>query len=367
MQSIRVLIIDHSPLTRLFLEKKLAAVPEFEIVGLLADADVALALIPDLEPDLVVVHSDVPDPDVAELCAELGKRWPELPTLLLSSQTERARAASVEALLCGASDCVVTPYNVGNPAVGIESVAEELIGRAKALGRRGPRPPLSTRVPGFAPASSRLAPASSRTAPGAIDVVAIGAGAGGPLALSRLLSALPPDLPVPVLIVQHLPPRLTRPFAEALAARSRLRVVQAELGDRLEPGCAYVAPSSYHLQVSRRRGEALILLSQSAPENLRRPAVDALFESAARVFGPAALAVTLTGIGRDGLRGAALIRQAGGHVLAQDEPTSLVWDMPGYVVDAGLADDVLPLQQMAGEIERRIRPRRTPLELAAVS
>jgi two-component system chemotaxis response regulator CheB len=192
-------------------------------------------------------------------------------------------------------------------------------------------------------------------------IIAIGTSTGGPNALAAVLPALPADLPVPVAIVQHMPPLFTRMLAERLNAQSGLTVVEGQAGMVLKPGSVYIAPGDHHMELRRSGASVVLTLVQTPPENSCRPAVDVLFRSVARVFGPRVVAVVLTGMGQDGLRGCEAIGEAGGRIIVQDEPSSVVWGMPGFIARAGLAEKVLPLDAIAAEIVRRtIIPRISP-------
>lgn len=201
-------------------------------------------------------------------------------------------------------------------------------------------------------AAGKLAAVRRRAAP--IEVVAIGASTGGPNALAELFGQLPGDFPVPIVLVQHMPPMFTRLLSERLTARSALRVDEASAGGVLEPGRVWVAPGDHHMIVVRDGTQVRVQVHQDPPANSCRPAADVLFRSVAQTFGPGTLAVVLTGMGQDGLRGCEAIRAAGGQILVQDEATSVVWGMPGNVVRAGLADRVLPLSLIAGELIQRV-------------
>ncbi|HWB12224.1 MAG TPA: CheB methylesterase domain-containing protein, partial [Pirellulales bacterium] len=190
------------------------------------------------------------------------------------------------------------------------------------------------------------------------DLLVIGCSTGGPNALAALIPELPADLPVPVLIVQHMPPVFTRSLSERLDAQSKIAVKEGAPGDVVEVGHAYLAPGDYHLEVERQSLRPVLRTHQGPPENSCRPAVDVLFRSAVQAYGAGVLGVVLTGMGQDGLRGCELIREAGGQVVVQDEATSIVWGMPGFVARAGLADRILPLEQIAGEIVRRVTAER---------
>ena len=177
-------------------------------------------------------------------------------------------------------------------------------------------------------------------------MVVIGVSTGGPAALGAILPELPAGFPLPVLVVQHMPPLFTRLLAERLHSTCQLPVAEASQGDRWKPGKILIAPGDFHLKVAADGGAVRVCLDQSPPQNSCRPPVDALFASIGEVYGGAAIAVILTGMGQDGLRGAEILKARGASVLAQDEASSVVWGMPGAVVNAGLADRVLPLDQV---------------------
>jgi two-component system chemotaxis response regulator CheB len=190
-----------------------------------------------------------------------------------------------------------------------------------------------------------------------VDVVAIGVSTGGPTALAEVLPRIAADFPVPIVIVQHMPPLFTKLLADRLDKRCSLRVEEGRPGAVLLPGTIWIAPGDWHMTVERASGSVVLRTHQGAQENSCRPAVDVLFRSVASVYGPRVLAVVLTGMGQDGLRGCEHVREAGGQVIVQDQATSVVWGMPGYVAEAGLAHRVLPLDGIAAEIARRaVRP-----------
>ena len=194
----------------------------------------------------------------------------------------------------------------------------------------------------------------SATTSSKVEILAIGTSTGGPNALADLFLKFPADFPIPVVIVQHMPPIFTKLLANRLSARTALRFEEATSGSVLTPGCAWIAPGDFHLALKREPGGTRLLLSQGPPENSCRPSVDVLFRSVAESYGAGVLGVVLTGMGQDGLRGCERIREAGGHVFVQDQATSVVWGMPGFVAKAGLADKVLPLEALAPEILRKV-------------
>ena len=198
-----------------------------------------------------------------------------------------------------------------------------------------------------------------------IEALTIGVSTGGPNALSAMLPQLPADLGVPVFIVQHMPPLFTKFLADRLGAQCGLKVCEATPGQQVSPGNIYIAPGDYHMIVERKLNGTFIGTNQGTPENSCRPAVDVLFRSVARVYGSRTLAVILTGMGSDGLRGCESIREAGGRVIVQDEASSVVWGMPGFVAHAGLAEKVLPLDRIAPEIVHIVKGLRSSIRLAS--
>jgi two-component system chemotaxis response regulator CheB len=240
----------------------------------------------------------------------------------------------------------------------MEQVRDALIPRIKALvpgkGIATPTRPGAPARPAAAPARVSLRPAAPAPA-GGVKLLVIGSSTGGPDAVQKLLAALPP-LPVPVALVQHMPPLFTKQFAQRLDRQTRFDVVEAEHNQVLRPGMVAIAPGDFHMEVVRDARGLVTKLSQGPAENFCRPAVDVLFRSAATVTGAATLAVVLTGMGSDGCKGAAPIVAAGGSVVAQDQATSVVWGMPGAIAGAGLAEEILPLDEIAAAITRRLVP-----------
>lgn len=191
-----------------------------------------------------------------------------------------------------------------------------------------------------------------------VDVVAIGVSTGGPNALSMLLQQFPADLPVPIIVVQHMPPVFTKLLAERLDAKLSIRVREAAGGETLEPGHAWLAPGDRHLVVRREAHVHRLELNREAPVNSCRPSIDVLFHSVATVYGANTLAVVLTGMGSDGLHGCEAIHRAGGHILVQDQASSVVWGMPKCVAEAGIADEILSLEALGPRIVGRVREAR---------
>jgi two-component system chemotaxis response regulator CheB len=405
--TIRILVVDDSVVIRKLLTTTLGEVPGMQVVATAAQGRIALAKIAQLHPDIVILDVEMPEMDGIETVKRIRKESPRLPVIMFSTKTERGAVATIEALTSGASDYVTKPSNGGNVLVTMARVRDELVPKIQAL-TAGNRPAAASPPTPVSPASTPVtnktttmplltrtsAPSLGRTTQlatitakpvtqliarprpttsnpifpevvatrpnrvvgprPAVEIVAIGASTGGPNALSVILPQLPAEFPVPIVIVQHMLATFTRHFAERLSSQCQLEILEAAAGDALVPGHAYVARGDYHLLVERRAGRAYLVLNQGQVENFCRPAVDVLFRSVAQCYGPSALAVVLTGMGHDGLLGCGAIRDAGGEVLVQDESSSVVWGMPGFVAKAGLANHVMPLEQLGGEIRRRV-------------
>jgi two-component system chemotaxis response regulator CheB len=372
IRKLRVLVCDDSVVVRRILTDVIGADPELEVAGVAANGKIALAKIAQVQPDVVTLDVEMPEMDGLEAVREIRKTHPRLPVIMFSTLTERGAEATIEALTRGASDYVAKPSNVGSVGEAIRRISTDLIGKIKALcgrdvarhgvglaTRQAPTPaavrPGSAGDPA-APPPPRPPPRPAWGATAApVKLLAVGASTGGPVALAAVLGKLRADFPVPVVVTQHMPPMFTRLLAERLSACTPVRFAEGKAGERLEPGRGYVAPGDFHMSVVRDpAGHLRLALDQGPQENSCRPAVDALFRSAAAAVGPGVLSVVLTGMGQDGMVGARHVVSAGGQVVAQDEATSVVWGMPGAVVREGLASRVLPLDQIAAELNRRV-------------
>jgi two-component system chemotaxis response regulator CheB len=351
MAGIKVLVVDDSVVVRKLLMEALAADASIEVAGSAPDGSIALKKIPLLQPDLVTLDVEMPILSGLETLREIRKQYPKLPVIMFSTLTERGASTTLDALALGASDYVTKPQNMGGVEETRKRIEAELIPKVKALcGRKA-----DARFEKSAKAEPRLAPAKTGSAMQRIDLVAIGCSTGGPNALAVLLPGLPSEFPVPIVIVQHMPPLFTKLLADRIGRQAAVRISEGTPGATLEAGRVWIAPGDFHMQVAREGPNALLVMNQEAPQNSCRPSVDVLFESAAREYGPNLLGVVLTGMGCDGVRGSRCIQEAGGQVIVQDEASSVVWGMPGQVAAAGLANAVLPLQELAGEIDRRAK------------
>ena len=355
-QRIRVLVVDDSVVIRRLVSHALEAHPIIEVVGVASNGITALDRIRQLKPDVVTLDIEMPEMDGLEALREIRKGFPEVRVVMFSTLTERGAAVTFEALALGADDYVTKASNEGSLDQSMERLRKELIPKLKQFfllasdlepAVRLPQRPAISAMPAAASVGAHTKPAYSRTIP---DAVGIGVSTGGPAALAKVMPEFPADFPLPVLIVQHMPPLFTRLLAERLNTASRLKVKEAADGEIVQGGTAYIAPGDFHMRVRRAGTQHRIVLDQGAPENSCRPAVDVLFESMSQAYGGAVTAAILTGMGCDGARGAGLLRAKGAHIIAQDEPSSVVWGMPGAVVEHGLADSVLPLERITAAI-----------------
>jgi two-component system, chemotaxis family, protein-glutamate methylesterase/glutaminase len=346
MPPVRVMLVDDSVVVRKLVCEALACSPELQVVATACSGAIALAKIPQVNPDVVTLDIEMPGMDGLQTLTRIRELYPKLPVIMFSTLTERGAAITLEALSRGASDYLAKPSNSTSLASAMDQVGRELISKILTLGRRWPRLP------------SVVASTRKKASVHTIELVAIGVSTGGPNALAEVITRLPADFPVPITIVQHMPALFTRLLAERLASQSQLTVREAKPGSMLHPGHVWIAPGDYHMRVLRTGSGMMLALSQDPPENSCRPAVDVLFRSVAETCGPNALGIIMTGMGSDGVIGASLMHELGGEILVQDEPSSVVWGMPGAVVSAGVADGIFPLSKISTEILRRVNAAR---------
>lgn len=354
---IGVLVVDDSVVVRGVISNLLNEDPKIEVVGTAANGKIGLEQVARLNPDVVLLDVEMPVMDGLEMLKELRKRDPHRPVIMFSSLTERGAAVTLDALLLGANDYVPKPggTTMKDADAGKQAIRQELIPKIKQFAASGkPSAPLGAAA---VPVSAGRSATKQR-----IDVVSIGVSTGGPQGLAQLLPEFVPGCPVPILVVQHMPPMFTRHLAERLSSKFDLPVSEGEDGLELQPGHVYIAPGGYHMQIARVHGRRCIRLNQEPPENACRPSVDALLRSVAETYGAATLTVILTGMGNDGTRGCRQLHDLGGRIIVQDEQSSVVWGMPGHVAQAGLADKILPLNDLGAEIKRGVWQKRSPIQ-----
>ena len=362
MNPIRVLVVDDSALVRSLLTRLIDAQPDLRCVGAAHDPFMAREMIRRLDPDVITLDVEMPRMDGLDFLEKLMRLRP-MPVVMVSTLTERGAQTTLRALELGAVDFVTKP-RVG-VAQGLQEVGAQLADKLRiaAQARVGRR--TAAAVPVALPTASRPAAptVTALTRPTAIvgteRIVAIGASTGGTEALRVVLAGLPADGPA-VLVTQHMPPGFTLGFAQRLDALCRMRVKEAEHGERVLPGHAYIAPGGLHLALQRSGAHCVVALEDGEPVNRHKPSVEVLFRSVARVAGANAIGVMLTGMGRDGADAMKAMREAGAYNLAQDEATCVVYGMPREAVAAGAVHEVLPLSRIAPALLARLRPAPAP-------
>jgi two-component system chemotaxis response regulator CheB len=338
---LRVVVIDDSAYVRKVVREMLSRSPFVEVVGTARDGREALDVVERLEPDVVTCDLIMPELDGVGFVREQMQRRP-VPIIIMSIANETAEAA-LTALDAGAIDFVQKPTALASEK--IFEVSTELIDKVKAAGNIT-LSKIATAPPAEPPAI--VQPAKKVVGSHSVDVVLIGISTGGPQALKRLIPQLPETFPVPILMVMHMPVGYTEMYAAKLNELSQLEVREAAEGDEIKPGRVFLAPAGRHLLVQRDGdGKVLTHLDARPFNTLHRPAVDVLFQSAAEVYGSRVLGVVMTGMGSDGKQGTAWIKSQGGLVFTEAESSCVVYGMPSVVVEAGLSDKSIALEDMA--------------------
>ena len=364
MDPIRVLVVDDSPFMRKALERMLQA-PDIEVAGTARDGLDALDKISQLNPDIVTLDVEMPRLDGLGCLKRIMAEMPR-PVLMVSSLTQEGAQATLDALALGALDFI--PKETSLASSSILQIQQDLQEKVRKLARsprfrhvRAPLPPPPTQPgqptpppPPPAPAPQAVARLGAIAGPRA-ELLAIGCSTGGPKALQDLLPALPRNLPVPCLIVQHMPATFTRAFAERLNGLCQVEVREATHLETALPGCVYIAPGGMHMLYRQRGSTGTIELSAEPSTSLHRPSVDVLFQSIADNCSRQVLAMILTGMGSDGTRGMVALKAKGAHTLAEAEESCVVYGMPRAAFERGCVDQVAPLQDMPGILRRHFQ------------
>ncbi len=341
---IRVLIADDSSAVRGVLSKVIAADPGLELVGAASNGAIAVDKAARLDPDVIVLDIEMPVMTGLEAVVEIRKQLPRTPIIMFSTLTEHGADITLEALSKGASDYATKPSNTGTSMSAIDQIRQELVTKIVGFG--------SKKKPSGPPAAI-AAPVVRKKASGRIDALLIGSSTGGPAALEKVLTGIPRQLSVPILMVQHMPATFTGVLAARLDRCCAFPVVEAQDGMAVEAGTCYLAPGGRHMTLVGSALGAHVQLDDGPKVKSCRPSVDVLFDSAAGIYKGSLLATVLTGMGDDGLDSCRRLVDLGVEVIVQDEATSVVWGMPGAIAKAGLASECLPVDQVAGAIMNR--------------
>lgn len=343
LPQIRVLVVDDSYFMRKRLVEMLSADPDIHIIGIAESGLEALEKAATLKPDVITLDIEMANMDGLTALSHIMRECPTS-VVMVSTLTEAGSEATVSALMSGAVDFVHKPTNFGGAK--LDEVRYEIIAKVKAASSARPaRARNSTN--GDVTRKERIKLPTDTN-----KLVMIGSSTGGPKALIEVLPRLPKDFPLPIAIVQHMPPGpFIKSIAKRLEAESAIKVREAQNGDRLEPGLALMAPGGYHMLIEKG---GLLKLNNGPSVNSVKPSVDVMMSSAAAVYGSGMVGVILTGMGRDGADGMALIKKRGGRTIAEHESTCVVYGMPKSVIDAGNADSVVPLERITQEIVRAV-------------
>lgn len=351
----RALIVDDSAFMRKIIGDILEADPQIEVVGKARDGDEAIRKIKELSPDLVTLDVEMPGKNGLEVLREIMEQNP-LPVIMVSNLTKRGADVTMQALDAGAVDFVTKPS--GSISLDMEKIGDALRRKVRAASRASVSN-ASMKWEKFISTPHSPAPVDPskrfRNSQKPFDMLVVAASTGGPMALQEIVPALSEDFPLPVLIVQHMPPGFTSSLARRLNERSKIKVVEACDDMPIRKGVAILAPGGYHLVVERKQADLVCRLTETAPVRSVRPAADVLFQSVAEVVGGNVLVLVLTGMGKDGTDGARALKKKGAYVIAESKETCVIPGMPGAIVEAGLSDEVIPLYAIASNLVRLVK------------
>ncbi len=354
MAKTKVVVVDDSALVRSILTEIINRQPDMECIGAAADPLVAREMIRNLNPDVITLDVEMPKMDGLDFLSRLMRLRP-MPVVMVSTLTERGAEVTLKALELGAVDFVAKP-KIG-VADGIRQLAQDITDKIRVAAKahiRRHNVPGPAAAPGEAPSAPKPVTVANIGRLSTEKIIFIGASTGGTEATKDVLVNLPPDSPA-VVITQHMPPGFTRSYAARLDGLCKIRVKEAQDGERILPGHGYIAPGGMHLSVERSGANYIARVQDGEPVNRHKPSVEVLFNSAARVVGPNALGIMLTGMGADGARAMKVMKDAGSYNFVQDEATCVVFGMPREAINAGAADEILPLNQIAPRLIERLR------------
>ncbi len=357
---LRVLIVDDTVLYRKILSDVLRNIPQVEVIGSAPNGKIALSKIEQLHPDLITLDVEMPEMDGLQTLEHLRRMSERPAVIMVSSLTRKDAMVTMKALQLGAFDFITKPEKTGIQE-NVKELTQQFIPKINALLRRKSGGYVSGASSTASTVSSTVSapvrPATRSTLITPPRAVTIGISTGGPQALGEVIPRLPGDFPVPIYIVQHMPPVFTRALAESLDKKSALTVVEAQNGVSGKPGHVYIAPGGKQMKIVRDGIFGAIRLTDDPPENHCKPSADYLFRSAKEVFGPSVLAVIMTGMGRDGTEGLKVMKQSGAYVLAQDEATSVVFGMPMEAIKAGVVDEIVSLNNIPARLVQIVKNR----------
>jgi two-component system chemotaxis response regulator CheB len=365
--NLKVIVVDDTIVFRSVVADACRAIAGVEVIGTASSGRTALARIAELGPDLITLDIEMPGMNGLEVLDEIKKRGLPVGVIIVSSFTTLGSGHTIRALEKGAFDFITKPSE-GTTEENRKAVIDALTPRIKAFARKweiatilrgknpNPPPPVPAKHPLRETDLTSIASNMGRIAFGQKpEMVLIGVSTGGPQALTTLLPSIPGNIGVPILIVQHMPPLFTKALAESLNSKCALKVREATNNEPVEPGTVYIAPGGKQMKICVSGDKKTVVITDDPPENNCKPSVDYLFRSASQVLPGKCLAAIMTGMGSDGTMGLRLLKRNGCFVLAQDEASCVVYGMPKAAVDAGVVDEILPLERIAGRITESVR------------
>ncbi len=363
MHPINVLVVEDSAFFRRTLKNMLESDPLIEVIGTAEDGKEALEKIEKLRPDVVTLDIEMPKMNGLDVLKIVMEKFP-LPVIMVSSMTEEGAGATLDALHMGAVDYITKNLSYTHSNIG--DVKDELLAKVKAVANKSSaseRLSFKKKIQsesalknlGRSQSGSYSGRCLDYKGGGEVDLVALGASTGGPKALQEILSQLPGNFPAPIIITQHMPGVFTKPFAERINKLCEIEIKEAEENDIIKPGVALLAPGGYQMRVRKRNREHRVEISNEPKEIIYKPSVDITMISASQSFDKKCVGVILTGMGSDGVEGMRAIKSQGGMTIAQDKKSCVVYGMPKMVVEAGVADKTVPLDDIAGELLRQVQ------------
>lgn len=350
MKKIKVIVVDDSALMRKIISDIVNSQEDMEVINTARNGEDLLDKISKDMPDVITLDVEMPKMDGIATLKEMKRKNIYIPTIMLSSVSKRGTTLTMECLENGAFDFIPKPS--GAISLDIEKVSEELISKIRlASGKNNNFEKISVHNKVEAISKPKVESIQDKSKQ-KINAVVIGASTGGPKALYKVITELPPDLDVPIFVVQHMPVGFTKAFAERLHSNSKLKVVEATEGESVEKNVVYIAPGGFHMEVGM---DKKIHLNTEPPMWGVRPAVDKLFVSATKVYGSNLLSVVLTGMGRDGAQGTIEVKDNGGITISEDKSTCTIYGMPRAAYETGKVDEVIPLNDISKAITRNIK------------
>ncbi len=341
-----MLIVDDAVVFRRGISDMLSDVSYIEVVGTASNGKIALMKIPSLKPDVMILDVEMPELDGIETLKALQEHYPEIRVIMLSIHTTRGADKTLEALSLGAMDFVEKPSGFSDYLGNFDKIRGDILPKLRLLKLQK-----SFQAPPSQPTMFQRMPIISSKD---YELIAIASSTGGPNALTTILPDIADDANIGMLIVQHMPPLFTKQFALSLDSKVSYKVSEAVTGDQVSRNSIFIAPGNYHMAVRIVGAERRIVLHQGPLENGCRPSADVLFRSVAEIYGKHVLGIVLTGMGKDGLEGAKLMKERGATLIAQDRVSSVAWGMPRSIIEAELADFVLPLHEIAHTVNKMI-------------